>query len=491
MSVARHTVYNSLGAVIPLLVSLATVPLYVSIIGLPRYGILAVAWLLLGYMNLLDLGLGRALSQRLATLAGASADERSRVFWIALTLSGALILLAVLLFFPIARLVMAQMEFDSPQLGQEISVALPWLAAIIPFGLANGLLNGALEGRRQFLQINVISTLSAVASAVFPLAAALLFGPELWHLIAATLLARCIGIALLMRSCRKTVPILAYARPRSSDVGRLVRFGGWVAVTNTVGPLLHFWDRFAIGALISSAAVGVYVIPFNLVSQLSVLPNALASALFPRIAETDAAHARTITGESLTVIAFIVTPISVGILLLGGPFLAVWLGEVIAIAAAPTMFLLIAGAWANSIARIAFADLQARGRPDLPALSHVAQLIPYALLLYLALPRFGIAGAAAVWSLRCLVDAGVLLYFSRAGFSIVRSLIVDLVIVLAAVLCALILPLWSFLKMALLLSLVTLWVVIAWPRKPPRLAGMGSDLRGWVRSLRERRFGRS
>lgn len=489
MSVARHTLYNGLGAAVPLLVLLATVPLYVSIVGLPRYGILAIAWLLLGYMNLLDLGLGRALSQRLATLAYASAEERSRVFWAALTLSGVLILLALILFFPLAQLVMARMEFDTPQLQLEISVALPWLAAILPFGMAHGVLNGALEGRRRFFQINVISTLSAVAGAIFPLAAAMMFGPELWHLIAATLLARCIGIVLLLRACRTAVPLQAFARPCRSDMERLVQFGGWAAVTNLVSPLMQFWDRFAIGALISSTAVGLYVIPFNLVSQLAVLPNALASALFPRIAETPAAHARAITAESVTIIAFIVTPVSLGMLLLGGPFLAIWLGESIALAAAPTMFLLIGGAWANSLARIAFADLQARGRPDLPALSHLGQIIPYVILLYFALSRFGIEGAAAVWSIRCIADAVILLRFSGVGFRTVRPLIYDFVIMLIAVMFALVLPLWSILKLFAIISIIALWCVMAWPRRPRRLTGMGSDLLERVYWLKDRRSG--
>ena len=413
MSVPRHTIYNMAGAAVPILVSLATVPLYLARIGLDRYGVLAICWLILGYFNIFDFGLGRAASQSIAALAEAPARDRSRIFWASARVSGALTLVAMVLLAPACKLALDQIKVPTPALRGEFDAALPWLVACLPLGLLNSLLNGALTGRREFLKVNLLGTVGSTATALFPLLAAVAWGPNLSHLIAAALTARLLTAGLLVAACRRAVPLLKPERPLPGEMRRLVSFGGWITVSNIIGPILAFWDRFLIGALLGSAAVALYVVPFNLVWQIVILPGSLTSAMFPLLALAGPEERERLSRRALGFLSLIMTPALLGGLIVLGPFLHVWLGSEKGAASAPVGYLLLLGLWTNSFALVPAARLEAQAKPGILARLHLAEVLPYVALLYPAVIVWGIRGAAVVWSLRCAVDTLLLFRLSR------------------------------------------------------------------------------
>ena len=72
---ARNTVWNLVGHLIPLIVAIFAIPPLIRILGTDRFGVLALAWVIIGYFSLFDLGLGRALTQLVAGKLGADQEE--------------------------------------------------------------------------------------------------------------------------------------------------------------------------------------------------------------------------------------------------------------------------------------------------------------------------------------------------------------------------------------------------------------------------------
>lgn len=79
MSIRKHTAYNLVGALLPMALSLLTIPIYIRTVGDARYGVLAVVWAFLGYFGLFDLGLGRATAQNIAAAGNSSRKNRGDV----------------------------------------------------------------------------------------------------------------------------------------------------------------------------------------------------------------------------------------------------------------------------------------------------------------------------------------------------------------------------------------------------------------------------
>ena len=68
--VTRNALLNLVGHLAPLLAALIFVPPLISRLGTERFGFLALAWVLVGYFSLFDLGLGRTLSRLVAERIG-------------------------------------------------------------------------------------------------------------------------------------------------------------------------------------------------------------------------------------------------------------------------------------------------------------------------------------------------------------------------------------------------------------------------------------
>src|SRR5271165_6731772 len=75
-AIAHNTILNLVGQALPLLVGVFTVPIILKGLGIERFGLLALCWVVLGYFGMFDLGLGRATTKAVAELLGRGELQR-------------------------------------------------------------------------------------------------------------------------------------------------------------------------------------------------------------------------------------------------------------------------------------------------------------------------------------------------------------------------------------------------------------------------------
>src|SRR6185369_14613476 len=115
--------------------------------------------------------------------------------------------------------------------------------------------------------------------------------------------------------------LLRPARPNAAVIRKLASYGGWMTGTTLLAPAVTTVDRFLIGALLGPAAVSAYVIPYNLVSRVILLPASLGSATLPRFASADREEEQRLQSVTLTSLLALLTPISVIAIAALAPFL--------------------------------------------------------------------------------------------------------------------------------------------------------------------------
>lgn len=87
MSLSRNATYNAMAAALPSALTLVTVPLYLHLVGVERYGVLALCWVFLSYSAFMDLGLGLAVARRIAKCREGDEEEAAKALWTAIWLS--------------------------------------------------------------------------------------------------------------------------------------------------------------------------------------------------------------------------------------------------------------------------------------------------------------------------------------------------------------------------------------------------------------------
>jgi O-antigen/teichoic acid export membrane protein len=202
---------------------------------------------------------------------------------------------------------------------------------------------------------------------------------------------------------------------RLSETRPLLRFGTWITVTNVLGPIVAYIDRFLIGALISVSAVAYYTTPLDVVSRLTVIPGALAGVLFPAFAVSlmqDPKHTSLLLSRAMKYILISVFPVVLVITCLAPDLLRLWLGAAFAQNSSVILRWLAAGVFVNCFGLVPFAFVQSAGRPDITAKLYLLELPLYVAMIWVLTKSWGIEGAAIAWGIRVTLDALLLFFFT-------------------------------------------------------------------------------
>lgn len=410
--IARNALLNIVGLALPLIVGVATLPIIVDRLGTAEFGILTLAWVFATYLTVFDLGLGRSTTRFVAHSASrGAAEEISEFVWTALRLQAVLGVTGGLIFGACAPLLVEVLNVPSRLVAATEQVFI-LLAVALPAMLISVTLRGVLEAAQRFDLVNLVRTPVGTMNFVAGLVGALL-GLSLPGIVAIIVVAQFAqAIAYFLLASKVRPELRARGRFHRARSRQLLAFGGWLTISDVVGPLLVYLDRFMVGALVSVAAVGFYAAPFEMMARLWIIPYALAATLFPAFTALsqrgDSAGSRVLAAKSVKYLLVAVGTMTVALATTARPLLTVWLGAEFAQESTAVLRLLALGVLVNSIANVPYYLVQARGRPDLTAKFHLLELPLHVGVLLVAISIWGIAGAAIAWVVRVTLDAVLL-----------------------------------------------------------------------------------
>jgi O-antigen/teichoic acid export membrane protein len=408
---ARNTLLNLLGQGLPLLVGVVTIPMIVAHLGAERFGILALAWAVTGYLSILDLGLGRATTKFVAeSLARDQPDDVPSLVWTAVSIQAGLGLAGTLLFGAFVPFLVERALNIPPHLVQETKLTFYILSLSVPIVLVSFSFRGVLEAAQRFDLVNAVVGPLGVATFIAPVVSIWL-GWGLPGTVALLVMSRVLALtahyALCIRVFHSLRGLPRFDRLR---VRLLVGYGRWSMVSlSVICPVFAYLDRFILSAVGSVAAVGYYSAPYEMVTRLSIIGMSLAATLFPTFSALGSqrpseAFQRIMT-PSIGYLAVVLGPILILVIAFARELLSLWLGNEFSQQGAVALQILAIGVLLTSLGLLPFSLIQAIGRPDVTAKLHLLELPVYLVLSWGLISRWGVTGAALSWSLRASADA--------------------------------------------------------------------------------------
>jgi O-antigen/teichoic acid export membrane protein len=412
--VGHNALLNFLGLAVPLALAFLIVPVAALNFGPARFGLLGLAWALTEYLTLFDLGLGRALVKFVADAIHHRSPKLSEIVSLSMAAQLAAGLVGGALFVLAAPLLVRGVFNVSPVLASEALGVFQVVGLSVPVVLLMAGQRAVLEGAQRFDLGASLKMVGSVAALAIPAIGAVL-GVPLPMIMVYVLLSRLIVCLLYAIAIRRALPELRWVYSRDWALLRqLVSFGGWVLVSNTVNPLLVYFDRFALSVIAGLTATGFYTAPYEGVVRLLLIPVALVGSLLPALTANEAARDQTrliqLASSSERILAPVMALPLAAVLVFAPEMLRVWLGPEYAVQSATALRWLAAGVFANALANPLFVMLYAKNRPDLPARFHLLELVIHIPITIYLIRVSGIAGAAAAWTLRATLDMCLLLW---------------------------------------------------------------------------------
>lgn len=404
--------HSLLGQVLPIPVAIVTIPLLIQGMGTERFGLLTIAWMIIGYLGLLDLGMGRAITKLVAEMP--SRGEEKDVARLVRTGLGSLALMGIITgacMILLARWLTVDILNISSSMLAEASRTFFILGLSVPVVLLTAGVRGVLEAQQKFGLLNAIKTPTSIATFLLPLLV-LQFTIDLSVITAVLVANKLVALGLYWYFCRQGLPPgNAATAPWTTHFRRLWGFGVWMSIINILGPILGYVDRFFIGALLTVTAVAYYATPFDAIIRVFVIPNALLAVVFPvfsALAASDMLRLIRLHQRAVRYLLILMSPISFVLIVFARPLLDLWVGADFAAQSTLVLQLLATGIPLSSISRVPMNVIQAVGRPKIPSILYLLELPAVVLGLYVLIPTHGISGVAMVWLGRMIFETVVL-----------------------------------------------------------------------------------
>lgn len=414
--VVKGSMWTLGGSVAPLAVSFISTPFIIRFLGTESYGVLLLVGLIPTYFAFADFGMGVA-STKFASEAYGQGDEKkeAEIVWTATAIAAISALVVAVPIFLFSSQIVAALNVPDHLLSQA-SFALKITSGSFFLGILSSVLNSPMLARLR-MDLNMLT--SAVPKILLAVVTPfiLYFGGGLVEAVSWAFIVGFGIVSVVIYFSARLLPRLASITLNRAYIRPLVKFGGGLVLGSLAAMLLVNFEKLALTQMISVSSLAHYSVAFTLANVAMLFSASMTQSLVPAFSQlldpAKKAALNSLYEATIRMCIVWVFPFTLLLLVFAGPFFHFWAGEEFGRESTLPFHILLIGVGFNLLAFIQHSLITSSGRTGLIALIYWVELFFYVFISVALIYQFGIAGAAAAWSIRVAADAIVFMYLGR------------------------------------------------------------------------------
>jgi O-antigen/teichoic acid export membrane protein len=388
-------------------VQLACIPLFIRLMGIEAYGLIAFYLVLQTVLQVLDLGLSPTMNREMArysVLGGKAAEARDLVrtleigYWLVGLLIGGGILMA-------APWLAVHWINASAIPVRNVMQAVMIMGALAVFQWPVSFYQGGLMGLRQQGLMNALKIGAGTLTNVGGVLILWMLSPTIQALLVWQAGISAVWVIALAISLWKSLPASSRAARFDLVVARNVRrFAVGMTGIVVVGLVLTQADKLLVSKLFSLRKFGYYALAWSVANVPIIIAGCVFNVAFPRMSALVSAGDKDAISLSYhrtsQLMAVLVFPVATVLSLFSYEVLRLWTGNnETAASTAPVLSILVVGSAINAVLYLPYTLQLASGWTKLPFLAGIASVSILVPLMFPMTKHFGLLGAASIWAI--------------------------------------------------------------------------------------------
>lgn len=334
ITLGRNTIYASLSRYWLLLIGFITTPYIATKLGLERFGLWSILFVIISYLSFLELGLTHAFTKYVAEYHEKGEIEKvNSVIATGIFFYGIVgIVVTIAMFFLSKQLLIAVGINPDSDLFVDASYGIFWTTLVLCGGLIQSVLRGAIQGYLRFdLHLKLSVILSTLENLV--LIALLHYGYGIIGLTFSSFLWSLVGTLafyFVMKKLDKKI-VINLPSISISTLRKLFRYGIPIQISGLSGLVNKHIDKLLISMFLSLNYVSFYEVGRRLAILTYNIPLGLFSAILPRVSALNSSgkkeEIKDLYAVSTRIAFFIIFPIATFCITNADLIITTWMGK--------------------------------------------------------------------------------------------------------------------------------------------------------------------